>query len=144
MINETIHTVAVNNIDTEAPVLDFDISTTEITNSSVDISLKAQDNIGIKYIQTPDNNIITDNQYTFTASKDGEYTFTVSDLAGNITSKTIVINNIASQKPSVITEISNKHWTKDNISIKIFYIIFSIFNYFTINIYLALSWSIAF
>lgn len=118
-LNETIHTVAVNNIDTEAPVLDFDISTTEITNSSVDISLKAQDNIGIKYIQTPDNNIITDNQYTFTASKDGEYTFTVSDLAGNITSKTIVINNIASQKPSVITEISNKHWTKDNISIKI-------------------------
>lgn len=90
-----------------------------LTNSSVDILLNSSDNIAIKYIETPDGKLITNNTLTYTVYEDGTYTFKVVDLAGNEVVKSITLNNIDSVNPILATELSNADWSNEALTLNI-------------------------
>ena len=118
-LNETIKTVNVNNIDKEAPKLELKASTTELTNSTVDISINASDNIAVKYIEAPDGTFITDSNSTYTVKEDGTYTFKVVDHVGNEAVKSITLNNIDSVSPVLATELSTDDWSNEDLTLSV-------------------------
>ena len=106
-------------VDKTAPTLDLNYNT-NITNQNISVNISASDaTSGVKRIKLPNGNYITNLNSTYTISGDGEYIFECEDVAGNITTKTIVINNIDKDKPSVIIDKNNTEWTNQGVQINI-------------------------
>ena len=105
-------------IDKTAPTLDLNYNTNP-TNQNIVVNITASDaTSGVKRIKLPNGNYITNSNSTYTISGDGEYTFECEDVAGNITTKTITINNIDKEKPSVVID-KNNNWTNKPVQINI-------------------------
>ena len=112
--NTIMKTVEITNIDKNFPTINVerDIDNTIFTNQSYNLNATFTDNeFGIKKITLPDNTILTfdldetnlENALVL-VSKNGTYTFSVEDFAGNIVSKDIEVINIdtlAPQEPIV-------------------------------------------
>lgn len=67
------------------------------TNGIVTITASAIDNSGgsgVYSITKPDSTVVTGSSTTYTVSANATYTFKATDIAGNTTSKYIIINNI--------------------------------------------------
>ena len=106
-------------VDKTAPTLDLNYNT-NITNQNIAVSISASDaTSGVKRIKLPNGNYITNLNSTYTISGDGEYTFECEDVAGNITTKTIIINNIDKDKPSITIDKNKTEWTNKPIKINI-------------------------
>ena len=116
---ETVKTIT-TKIDKTAPTLNLDYDkSTEITTQNIVVNINASDSLsGFKRIKLPDGNYITNSNSTYTISSDGSYTFECEDVAGNITTKTITINNIDKEKPNVSID-KNNNWTNKPIQINI-------------------------
>ena len=115
---ETVKTIT-TKIDKTAPILDLNYST-NITNQNISVNINASDiTSGVKRIKLPNGNYITNSNSTYTISGDGEYTFECEDVAGNITTKIITINNIDKEKPSVVIDNENAGWTNKPVQINI-------------------------
>lgn len=116
---ETTKTIT-TKIDKTAPTLNLDYDkSTEITTQNIVVSINASDSLsGFKRIKLPNSNYINNSNSTYTITRDGDYTFECEDIAGNITTKTITINNIDKEKPNVSID-KNDNWTNKPIQINI-------------------------
>ena len=115
---ETSKTIT-TKIDKTAPTLNLNYNT-NITNQNISVNISASDaTSGVKRIKLPNGNYITNSNSTYTISGDGEYTFECEDIAENIITKTITINNIDKEKPSVVIDKNNTDWTNKGVQINI-------------------------
>ena len=115
---ETVKTIT-TKIDKTPPTLDLNYNA-NTTNQNISVNISASDaTSGVKRIKLPNGNYITNLNTTYTISGDGEYTFECEDVAGNITIKTITINNIDKEKPSVVIDKNNTEWTNQGVQINI-------------------------
>ena len=93
-----------NTVDTELPALSYEVLTKEMGVPSVDIVVRATDDIGVGYIITEKGEIIYGDEYRFTVDRNGVYTIQASDSSGKMASIDIEIYNIATAPtPSVDT-----------------------------------------
>lgn len=99
--NVTTEEIVINNIDREAPKVQIEPSTTKLTNKNVSISIVASDNSGINYIILPNGEKIEEAKYNYSVATNGKYTFTIVDLAGNKSTKSIEIKNIDKNPPVI-------------------------------------------
>ena len=117
--NRSIVTVKIANIDKEAPVIgEITLSTKEITNQDVEITVNATDAIsGIEgYSWDEKQTWYTVNKVN--AKTNGIYTIYVKDKAGNISSKTIKITNI-NKEPEKLAISATKYKVDGNYIINI-------------------------
>lgn len=106
--NKTQKDVIVNNIDSISPKIDVIPSTTQTTLSNVELVANASDASGIAKIILPNGSEVSGTSALFPVSKNGTYTFIVEDVAGNKTTKAVVVSNIRPGAPTV-SAIWNSH-----------------------------------
>ena len=107
-------------VDKTAPTLNLQYDVSNTTNQNVLVNISASDSTsGVKRIKLPNGNYITNLNSTYTISGDGSYTFECEDVAGNITTKTIVIDNIDKDSPNVTIDKNKVEWTNGPVQIKI-------------------------
>lgn len=92
------------NPDDINPDIEYSLSETDWTNKSVNISVIATDNVGIKEVVLPDGSIVTDSNIEYIADSNGVYTFKAIDVNGNESVINVPINNIDKDAPSLIVE----------------------------------------
>lgn len=93
--NSIENDITINNIDTTLPVIELELNTTESTHEDIIITATATDiTSGVKRIKLPDGTWVNGDNVTYTATSNGEYEFTVEDNAGNVVTKTILVDNI--------------------------------------------------
>lgn len=81
-------------IDKTPPTLDIDYNTF-FTSENLPISITASDTLsGFKRIHLPNSNYSSQSSITYTVTENNSYIFKSEDVAGNITTKVININNI--------------------------------------------------
>lgn len=91
-------------LDKTPPEISLESSNKKVTNKDITIHLKSTDKTTtIKSITLPDGSIKTGSSLSYTVKQNGVYTFQVTDLANNTTSKDIKISNIDKKAPSVPT-----------------------------------------
>lgn len=111
--NVRTQSIVVDSIDRNKPTIEIQPNITTATKGNVTLAITANDDVGFKCIQLPNKETISEQYATFTVTKNGDYKFTVQDLAGNITTKTITISNIYSSIPKidVIDTVGDTHKT---------------------------------
>ena len=107
-------------IDKVAPTLTLSQDNKEWTSGDVIISATATEGTsGMKNIILPDGSIKTNFPAQYTATANGTYTFSATDVAGNVTTQSIVITNIDKVAPKtpmlsgVTVDTQNKWYTAD-------------------------------
>ncbi|PLT35222.1 Ig-like domain-containing protein [Bacillus sp. V5-8f] len=88
---------------------------TNPTNGNVQVTVRANDNIGIKNIRLPDGKRVADSNTTFTVTKNGSYFFETEDLLGNVASSTLNVTNIDKISPEASIISSTTTPTKNDI-----------------------------
>ncbi len=101
--NISVH-VQVDNIDKDAPILDYIKSTTEITGHPVEVALTANEDIIVLNNLGLAKKVFTEN---------GSFTFKVRDEAGNSAEITVIVDNIDKVPPEVSVEYSTTDWTDE-------------------------------
>jgi hypothetical protein len=109
--NTTEKSINISNIDKVKPTLTLLPSTTSATKESIFITITATDNVKVKRITLPNGDYISGTTALYPIEKNGTYTFSVEDTAGNITSKSIKITNIYKNPPArpTVNPIWDKH-----------------------------------
>lgn len=114
--NKTLKRITISNIDKTAPVLTYSLSTKLPTNSSLQLNVAATDEgfgvknvvylTGVKTLEDFSNNTsvktLSLNQYgkgKLTVTKNGNFTFLVTDTASNQTLLVVKITNIDTVSP---------------------------------------------
>ncbi len=88
--NVTRHTVQITNIDKDAPVITALPYNSDWTNQDITVEVSV------------DEGSLNKQSHTFT--ENGSFTFIATDRAGNITEKTVTIENIDKVAPEIIVE----------------------------------------
>ncbi len=100
--NITTKTIEVTGIDKISPAISAIVNTTEKVVGERTISFNVQDEAsGIKTVTVDNGASILDNgngKYSFVASKNGNYVVTMTDIAGNSSTETIVVSNVYDAK----------------------------------------------
>ena len=98
----------------------YELSTKDYTNQDIVITIQASVAEGnIENISVPEG-IIENQDGTYTATKNGNYLFTVQDSNGNIKNKQIVINNIDKLSPKeILLEIKETTTTALKIAVQV-------------------------
>ena len=105
--NTATKTVTISCIDKTAPTLEVTYDNNP-TNKNITFSVFTSDNeSGISAIILPDGSINYSSSTQFEVSENGDYTFTVTDKAGNITTKTVTILNIDKTVPQLEINYDN-------------------------------------
>lgn len=104
-------------VDEELPSVTLMPSTESPTKGNIDIAIHAHDNLGIRSITLPNNDIVYKDKTVYTVSGNGTYTFEIEDLLGNVISKSIKISNIDKVKPSIVLSTSTTEATKKDVTI---------------------------
>lgn len=103
---ETEKTVKVL-IDKDNPVLNIEGIPNTFTNKEIELKLKASDSkSGVSRIELPNGSQTNQEEISYKIKANGSYTFKVYDKAGNVTVKTIQINQIDITAPEVSTNVS--------------------------------------
>lgn len=97
--------VVVDWIDKEAPIVEFEYSTTDFTNQDVTVTLIANEEITI--LNNPSN--------TYTFTQNGEFTFEYVDKVGNVGSATAKVSWINKQAPVINVSYSTTNKTYNNV-----------------------------
>ena len=104
-------TVVVDKIDTEAPVVTLNDAPTEWTNSFT-LNINAQDlGAGVETIKV---NGVVINRTTYEITDNGTYIVVVIDALGNTTEKTIVVNKIDNELPTLEVSEAPSEWVKEH------------------------------
>ena len=91
--NKTKKSITVTNIDKTNPTIDVSGVPTSSTNQNITLTVNGTDNeSGVKSITLPNGSIINGSSATYTVNQNGDYTFKVTDNAGNTSTKTINID----------------------------------------------------
>lgn len=113
-------------IDRSKPIVYHVVSTTQPTNSYVNIQINSKDDVrnftssGLGQITLPNGNKVENNgKIDYKVTENGTYTFKVSDKAGNILTKSIVVKNIDKTAPTVTTSLSNTKVTNKDVYITV-------------------------
>ena len=115
---EIVHTVT--NIDTVNPTSELTKSTEGWTSQDVTIYVDAKDDVsGVEKIIQPDGSTVNGNKAEYKATKNGKYTFTVVDKAGNSSTYTEEVTNIDRSIPKLSADVDNTEWTRNPINIKV-------------------------
>lgn len=85
----------VTNIDKVLPTLNLSLDSTRYTAGNVVINAVAYDeDSGVKQIKLPDGRIVNGSNASYSVTANGNYSFEVMDIAGNIKVTTITVDNI--------------------------------------------------
>ncbi|RPF43369.1 hypothetical protein EDD70_2333 [Hydrogenoanaerobacterium saccharovorans] len=88
-------------IDGTAPTATYTLSTTDWVKDGIDITIKAKDNIvGVASITLPDGTVVDGDTATYHVTRNGVYTFILTDKLGTSCKYTVTINNIEEQLPT--------------------------------------------
>ncbi|MGG3470454.1 Ig-like domain-containing protein [Neobacillus pocheonensis] len=98
--NETIHPVTITNIDKTAPVITVDPYNTDPTNGDVVVTVSMNE-----------EGTLNTTSHKFTSN--GEFEFVATDLAGNVTRKTVKVSNIVKTPPTVSGIINGSAYNTD-------------------------------
>lgn len=99
--------VAVNWIDTDAPIVKVFYSTKELTNKSVVVTLEG--------LGEGDVVVNNDGKASYTFNENGTFEFVVRDEAGNETKVPVAVDWIDKVAPKVDMEFSCDYWTSDDV-----------------------------
>lgn len=104
------------NIDKVDPTISLTPNKTGWSDSDVSVAYSMADSggSGIDTITLPDGRVTTSSVGTFNVSSTGTYTFTVTDNAGNSTSKSVSVY-IDKTDPNGSLSSSNTSWTDGNV-----------------------------
>lgn len=107
--------------DTEAPIIKI-LNKDELykrQNGPYTLEFQVIDNLsGIKYIQKPDGSKITTSRFSYTFTKNTNYSIKTMDIAGNYSDLVIPISNI-NDRPFVSITPSTTEWTNKNVFVDI-------------------------
>lgn len=88
-------------------------------SQSATITAKGADSLsGMKYIELPSGERVASDRAEYTVPGNGTYTFRFADIAGNIREKSITINSVDKQVPTVTVSQDGSEWTDQAISVK--------------------------
>lgn len=117
--NITLRSITVSNIDKVVPVGTITPPSTAWTNGNVVLNLTGvadSGGSGLDEIELPVSGTkVTGTSASYTASSNGTYTFKIYDRAGNVTSKSYVVNNIDKMAPTANVVSSTTAWTNGNV-----------------------------
>ena len=108
--NITEKSVVVDKIDKVAPTLDISGNATDWTNQDVILNANVSDGI-VEYFNGSD--WVTGNSLTVT--ENGTYQFKVTDAAGNITEKSVVVDKIDKVAPTLDISGNTTEWTNKDV-----------------------------
>lgn len=111
-------------IDKSKPTISVTGNPTSWTNKDVTLKLTFKDSVsGIKEITLPNGKRAGNNQkeikIDYPVTKNGSYTFTVTDQANNTTTQTVVVNRIDKTAPIISYTLNPNTWTKNNVVINV-------------------------
>jgi len=91
-------------IDGTAPTATYTLNTSEWTKDGIDITVKAKDNIvGVASITLPDGTVVDGDTANYHVTRNGTYTFVLTDKLGTSTTYTVTVSNIEEQLPTAPT-----------------------------------------
>jgi hypothetical protein len=118
--NTNTKSITVSNIDTTAPILSLAQNPTSWTSSSVTITATGSDSAsGVASITLPNGAVVNGSTSNYTVSSNGTYTFLVKDVAGNVTTKSIIVSNIDITPPTLNLALSSTNWTNGTATINV-------------------------
>lgn len=103
--------------DYEAPQGTHTLSTTDWTNQSVTITVRATDSSGIESIQLPNNQLVASDQVTYTVSENGTYPFLITDNSGNTLTYSVNVTNIDKENPQISISPTTTDWTNQKVTL---------------------------
>ncbi|WOD61743.1 Ig-like domain-containing protein [Niallia taxi] len=116
-------------IDKTAPSITSSLSTSKPTNKDITISVTSKDEengfssfpfkTGVDYVLLPNGKQVKGDKASYKVTKNGSYTFKVTDKAGNIKSKTVKVTNIDKTAPKVESSVSTTKATNKDVEVKI-------------------------
>jgi hypothetical protein len=105
--------------DDTVPTATYTLSTTAQTNQPVTINVTASDNVAVSSITLPDGTVESASTATYTASKNGNYDFIVTDTAGNTSTITATVSNIDTTAPTASYTLSTTEQTDQPVTINV-------------------------
>lgn len=115
--SNAIHVKAYDDVN---PTLELRLTDYYPTNKKISIIATARDNTNIKYIVLPNGTKVFEKNFNYEVSFNGVYSFIACDIAGNATVKSISVNNIDTDKPSVhISKNPSTEWSNSDVNISI-------------------------
>ena len=126
--NETVETIAINNIDRNAPTIGLTVDPTSVTNGNVTVTVAANASSGISALKWAAGNqgapfFATDGEAVvssaFTVAANGTYTVYARDNAGNETVETIAITNIDRNAPTIGLTADPTSTTNGNVTVTV-------------------------
>ena len=97
--------VVVHAADTQNPTIEYSASPSTWTNQSVEVTVTAEDDIGVEGIYENTSQITTESVYTFNTATNTTRTFTAKDTSANESDPLTVtidyIDTIAPSQPSI-------------------------------------------
>ena len=111
-------------VDTVRPELEITGMPINYTSSMVTLNVNAKDSLsGVRSIKLPNGEVRNNTEegkplsIDYNITKNGSYTFEVTDFAGNKTSQTVTINKIDKNAPELILTLNPDTWTNDKVVI---------------------------
>lgn len=112
--------INVGNIDMTDPTMTLTPNITDITNTDVVVKVTTSDDLsGVDHIVLPDGTIVKGPNHDFVVKENGDFTFTVVDVAGNTTTQTITISNIDKVVPTAHHTITPDRWTNTDVVVHV-------------------------
>lgn len=117
----TYQKLSITQFDMVAPTLDVSGNRTEWGKESITLTAKAEDDISglANNAYSWDGGKTWSSKTSYVAEANENVLVSVKDNAGNVTSKTIVVNRIDDTEPSVKIEGISSAWTNQNVTLAI-------------------------
>lgn len=117
-------TYTVSNIDKVAPTADLVSLSPNWTNGDVTLRLQSMGDVGsgLSKVKLPSSLLqtLTGTMVDYTVTTNGTYSFDLIDLAGNVTTKTLVVTNIDKTVPNIPTlSLSTEAWSKPGVTLNV-------------------------
>lgn len=114
--NESTASIEINNIDTTAPQVEINYSTTKLTNQNVTVTIVSDEKIKDVEGYTLSNDKTT---LTKEFESNDESSITIYDLSGNYRNLTITVGNIDKNSPKTEISYSTTELTNGDVEVKI-------------------------
>ena len=111
--NESTSNLVISNIDKVAPTLKISGNPTSWTNQNVSLTATANEDGTIEFYNG--SKWVTGNSQT--VSTNGTYKFRVTDLAGNVTEKSVTVDKIDKVAPTLEIAGNVTNWTNKDVSL---------------------------
>lgn len=103
-------------IDKTNPVANINYNKTYAKN--VTLNLTSSDVLsGVKRIQLPNGNYVNSSTTNYTVEANGDYVFKIEDVAGNVLTKTVTVDNIDHTPPTMYITKNPTEWTNNAVTI---------------------------